>query len=60
VLGRVASAMPMWRVAIQRPSLEDLFIDIVKRQGEEDVEGLRAAMQDAGQLVGAGAQGGES
>lgn len=68
VMGRVATSMAMARVAIKKPSLEDLFIEIVKKQGETDVEELRAAMREAsgqegsagGRLVGAGAEGSET
>ena len=62
VMGRVAASMAMSKVEILRPSLEDLFIDIVKRQGEENVEQLRASIREAGggALAGVGAEGGEA
>ena len=61
VLGRVASALPMSRVQIQKPSLEDLFVEIVARQGGEDAEALRASMHEGGpELVGAGLEGGDA
>lgn len=61
VMGRLATALPMTRVQIQQPSLEDLFIDIVKKQGESNLEQLRASIRDAagGQLVTA-TEGGEA
>lgn len=59
MLGQVAGAMPMARVAIQKPSLEDLFIQIVERSGESDLEELKAAVRgtsgQSGEGVGAGA-----
>ena len=44
----VASAAPMARVELHRPSLEDVFIDIVQDSGAADAESLRAALQAGG------------
>jgi ABC-2 type transport system ATP-binding protein len=57
MLGRVASAMPMSRVQIQKPSLEDLFIEIVEKSGEGDIDELRAAVRGTSGLAAAGVGG---
>ncbi len=45
----VAGAAPMARVELHRPSLEDIFIDIVKGSGgPADAEALRAALRAGG------------
>ncbi|USO00322.1 MAG: ATP-binding cassette domain-containing protein [Phycisphaeraceae bacterium] len=45
VVGAVAAAAPMARVELHRPTLEDIFIDIVKGTGEAADEDLRAALR---------------
>jgi len=45
----VAAAAPMSRVELHRPSLEDIFIDIVKGAGgQADAEALRASLRAGG------------
>ena len=48
-LGELASTLPAARVALNRPTLEDVFIRIVtggRDEGAEDVAQLRAALRD--------------
>jgi ABC-2 type transport system ATP-binding protein len=48
-LGRLAGCLPAARVALNRPTLEDVFIRIVTGEagvGTEDVERLRASLRD--------------
>jgi len=47
VLKAVVSALPVTKVQVRRASLEDIFIDLVQRDGRgESVEALRAALRD--------------
>jgi ABC-type uncharacterized transport system ATPase subunit len=48
-LGHIASTVPAARVALNRPTLEDVFIQIVsggRPKHTDDVERLRAALRD--------------
>lgn len=47
----IASAAPMSRVEVHRPSLEDIFIDIVQGDGSSDAEALRAALRAGGEAI---------
>ncbi len=55
----VAAAAPMARVEIHRPTLEDIFIEIVQGKSDEQVEAeaLRAALRMGGGSIDADAEG---
>ena len=44
-LARCAGCLPAARVALNRPTLEDVFIRIVTDGAEEDAERLRASLR---------------
>jgi ABC-2 type transport system ATP-binding protein len=50
---RVVAAVPVTRVELRRPTLEDVFVQIVQRDRGVDVANLRAALRD--DSAGAGA-----
>jgi ABC-2 type transport system ATP-binding protein len=52
VIQRIAAAVPPARVELRRPTLEDVFIDIVRAGSEGDDATLREAVRDAGEIRG--------
>ncbi len=58
VMRRIVQATPVTRIELRRPTLEDIFIDIVQRSAEQSVDEaqLRASLREgAGAPAGAGA-----
>jgi len=50
VISALASTMPLSRIEVRRPTLEDVFVKIVKA-GAEEHEQLRAALRETGSAV---------
>ena len=52
-MSNLAMAIPMARLGLHRPSLEDLFVDIVRSHGDgADARAIRESVSDAAEFAG--------